>query len=109
MDECIVALGDATIFSTIEANSSYWHVESAKADGVKTAFASHHVLFQLTCMLFGLKNAPLTFRRAMDVVLSTVHWLFGFVDVDDIVIFSKSREAHIKQVKHGPTLLCNDW
>ena len=45
MDECIDYLGDATIFSTLDCNSWYWHVEVDEADKDKTTFTSHMGLY----------------------------------------------------------------
>lgn len=56
-------------------------------------------------MQFGLENAPGTFQHALRVILATVHNLVGLEYLDDISIFSKSLEDHIKYEKHILTLL----
>ena len=48
-------------------------------------------------MPFGLRNAPETFQRAVDIILSKVKWKFCLVYIDDIVIFSKSP---VQQMNH---------
>ena len=45
-------------------------------------------------MPFGLKNAPATYQRAIDTILTTVKWQFTFVYLDDIIFFSSSFEDH---------------
>ena len=40
-------------------------------------------------MPFGLCNAPATFQRLMQWVLSGLHW------IDDIIILSKTVEQHL--------------
>lgn len=60
-DQCVDSLSNATIFSALDANSGYWKMEIAEQDRDKTAYASHHRLFQFTWMPFGQKNAPETF------------------------------------------------
>jgi Reverse transcriptase (RNA-dependent DNA polymerase) len=37
-------------------------------------------------MPFGLVNAPATFQRAMDVILSRVLWKTAIVYLDDVIV-----------------------
>lgn len=55
MDESIDSLSDATIFSTLDTNSSYCLVRVADENLEKSTFASHHELFWIIRMPFGLK------------------------------------------------------
>jgi len=41
MDECIVSLGDARVFSTLECNAGYWQIPVAEEDKLLTAFTFH--------------------------------------------------------------------
>lgn len=41
MDECIDSLGDAAIFTSLDANSGYWPIEMDETDKDKTNFTSH--------------------------------------------------------------------
>ena len=51
-------------------------------------------------MPFGLKNAPVTFQRLMDKVLSGLQGLEIFVYMDDIVIYAHSLEEHTRKLKN---------
>jgi len=42
-------------------------------------------------MPFGLKNAPATFQRALDIILSGVKWQSCLVYLDDVIIYSKTQ------------------
>ena len=70
MDDCIDSLGSATIFSTLDCNAGYWQLPVAERDRQKTAFVCHSGLFQYIRMPFGLKNAPASFQRTLDILLA---------------------------------------
>jgi len=47
---------------------------------------------------FGLKNAPVTFQRLMNSVLTKIQGLKCSVYLDDIVIYGPSLEEHDKRL-----------
>lgn len=49
----------------------YSQVEIDKRDLYKAVFTSHQGLYRIIRMPFGRKNAPGTFQRAVDVILTT--------------------------------------
>ena len=48
-------------------------------------------------MPFGLKNAPLTFQRAMTLALKGCEE-FAVVYIDDILVFSRTSEEHLRHL-----------
>jgi hypothetical protein len=56
----------------------------------KTAITTPFDLFEFPFMSFGLRNDVLTFQRFMDDVLQGLDFCFAYLD--DILVFSRSRE-----------------
>ena len=50
-------------------------------------------------MLFGLMNAGETFQRAMDIAFTGEKYMFFFIYLDDITVFSTSDEEHLQHLK----------
>jgi Reverse transcriptase (RNA-dependent DNA polymerase) len=105
MDECIDSLGDAVVFSTLDCNSGYWQIPLDEADRDKTTFSSHAGTFRFLRIPFGFRNAPATFQRAFDIILSVLKWRTSLVYLDDIIIYSTSREDHYHHVDEVLTTL----
>ena len=87
-------------FSKMDAASGFWQVPVERSSKEKTAMITPDGLFQWKVMPFGLCNAPATFQRLMDCVLSGLKWKECLVYLDDILIFSKTWEEHLVHLTH---------
>ena len=74
IDATLDALSGSTWFSTLDLKSGYHQIILSEADRPKTAFSCGNGLWQWRVMPFGLSNAPATFERLMETVLSGLHW-----------------------------------
>jgi hypothetical protein len=92
--DLLEGLRDATVFSVLDAKSGYWQVAMEPASVEKTAFSCHEGLFEYVVMPFGLCNAPATYQRAMNAILADVLYVFCFVYLDDVLVFSRTEAEH---------------
>jgi len=90
-------LGGARYFSVCDLASGFHQIKMDPADSHKTAFTTPFGHYEFDRMPFGLKNAPATFQRLMDLVLSGLQGEELFVYMDDIVIYATSLEEHARK------------
>lgn len=99
IEDLMVKTRDCKFFSKLDINSAFWSIPLKISDRQKTAFVTQEGHFQWTCLPFGLKTAPAIFQRIMSNIIRK-HKLADFTVsyIDDILIFSKSFEDHIKHL-----------
>jgi Reverse transcriptase (RNA-dependent DNA polymerase). len=91
-------LGGSRYFTVLDLASGFHQIEIDPADRHKTAFSTLFGHFEFNRMPFGLKSAPATFQRMMDIVLSGLQGVEMFVYMDDIVIYAKSLQEHSEKL-----------
>ena len=90
IEECLECLGGNRFFHTMDLASGYWQVAVHPDDCEKTAFITPQGLFEWVVMPFGLCNAPATFCRLMELVLSDIVWRKCLVYLDDVISFGET-------------------
>jgi len=99
IDDTLDTLAGSMCFSTLDLKSGYWQVGVDPEHREKTAFCTHEGLFQFNVMPFGLCNAPATFQRLMDMVLSGLQWSSCIVYIDDIIVVGRTFDEHLNNLK----------
>lgn len=101
IDDCLSMLQGNVYFSSLDLSAYYWQIPMEEADKPKTAFITPGGLYEFNVMPFGLTNAPATSQRLMDAVFAGLKWRNLLVYLDDIIIFSRSFEAHVADLREA--------
>lgn len=99
LDATLDHLAGSTWFSTLDLKSGYWQVEIDELSKEKTAFSVGKGLWQFRVMPFGLCNAPATFQRLMEAVLSELPLQTALVYIDDILVHAKDFEQEVTNLE----------
>ena len=106
IDKMFSKLGGATVFSTIDLCSGYYHIGLTRESRAKSAFVVPMGKWQFKCMPFRLSQAPAYFQLLIDkVLMGCSSFAMGYLY--DIIIFSKTEEEHLKHLEEIFTRLHN--
>jgi hypothetical protein len=98
-EELIEKLKHAKVFTKLDLRSGYNNIRIKEGDEWKTAFRTKFGHYEYTVMPFGLTNAPAVFQHFMNDIFRDLLDIYVIVYLDNILIFSKSREEHVGHVK----------
>lgn len=94
IEELFDQLQGTAYFSKIDLRSGYHQLRVRKQDIKKTAFRARYGHYEFLVMPFGLTIAPVVFRALMNKVFAPCPDQFIVIFIDDILVYSMSREEH---------------
>ncbi|GJP82565.1 hypothetical protein CLOP_g12808, partial [Closterium sp. NIES-67] len=97
-DDLLDQLRGARFFSEIVLRGGYHQIRVFADDCHKTAFRTSYGSYEYTVMPFGLTNAPSTFQLTMNGAFRDLLDKCVIVYLDDILIYSKTQEQHLKDL-----------
>ena len=100
ISELVSQLHRAKYFTKLDVRWGFNNVHIKSGDEWKAAFCTNCGLFEPLVMFFGMTNSPTTFQTIMNEVFWTVI-AEGIIVVylDDILIFTKTKEEHKQAVQ----------
>ncbi|GJS41957.1 putative reverse transcriptase domain-containing protein [Tanacetum coccineum] len=94
IDDLFDQLQGSRYFSKIDLLSGYHYLRVHEDDISKTTSRTRYGHFEFMVMPFGLTNAPTVFMDLMNRVCKPYLEKFVIVFIDDILVYSKSKEEH---------------
>ena len=99
IDELLDQLKGTSWFLKIDLASGYHQIPIAKSDIMKTAFQTRYGQYEFVVMPFGLTNAPAAFMRLMNELFHDYLDKFVIIFIDNILVYSRSKEEHKEHLR----------
>ncbi|GJU51786.1 putative reverse transcriptase domain-containing protein [Tanacetum coccineum] len=99
IDDLFDQLQGSSVYSKIDLRSGYHQLRVHEEDIPKTTFRTRYEHYEFQIMSFGLTNTSAIFMDLMNQVCKPYLDKFVIVFIDDILIYSKSKQEHEEHLK----------
>ena len=95
-EDVVDALGQnkPTIFSTLDLRQAFLQVLLDPDTKHKSAFITHHGVFEYNKLPYGMCNSPSVFSTIMTKVLHDFLHIYAIVYADDILLYASDIRSH---------------
>ena len=100
IEDLLDQLGGSCYFTKIDLKSGYHQIRINLGDEWKTIFKTTEYFFEWLVMPFDLRNAPSMFMGLMNEIFIDFIGKFVAIYLDDILLFSHSKEDHLDHVEY---------
>ncbi len=97
-DEMFDMHGNAKVFSKMDLKTGFHQIRVRPEDIEKTAFNTRYGRYEYLVMPMGQCNGPATFQSLMNQIFYDCIDVFMVVYMDDLLVFSKDENSHIKHL-----------
>nr|GEU98114.1 hypothetical protein [Tanacetum cinerariifolium] len=104
IDDLFDQLQGTKFFSKFDLRSGYQQLQVKEQDIPKTSFCTRYGHYEFLVMPFGLTNAPPVFIDLMNRIFHKYLDKFIIVFIDDILVYSKTKEEHEEHLPNGITM-----
>lgn len=97
VEDIVSRIGNRRFYSKFDVSDAYWQIPLAEESVKYTGFNFDGVTYCFQRMPFGIKTAGASFTRALDAVISRIHYLRPYIItyLDDIFIMTNTLDEHI--------------
>ena len=92
VDDTLVLLHGATVFSKLDANSGFWQISLSETSYPLTMSITPFGRYHFNKLPFGISYAPELFQRKMNIILEGLDGMVCLMD--EVLIFGSNKDEH---------------